>query len=73
MVEWTAARNPKSPKAKVVYPGKVAMSLATMMEFGTTRGPAKPAFRPAVINAKAELPLILAKGLKEIIARHGGN
>lgn len=67
MVEWTAGPHPKSPRAKVAPGGSVAMSKAAMFEFGTTRMPARPAFRPAITAAKNAAFQRIANAYREAI------
>lgn len=67
MLQWTAAANPKSPKAKVSPGGKIAMSLATMYEFGTSRMKAKPAFRKAYYQAVNTIGQTLKQGFVQIL------
>jgi len=47
MIEWKAGKYPTSPRAKVIPGEKVAESLATMFEIGTSKtwnhGPGRPA------------------------------
>lgn len=57
MFSWRAGKHPKSARAKVAAGNEVAMSLATALEFGTSRQPAKPAIRQAI---KSGQPRVLA-------------
>jgi len=68
MFEWRAGKHPKSPRAKVPPGGKVAMSRATALEFGTTRNKARPAIRPAVQAAKRKVVETLTKGFQKLLA-----
>jgi HK97 gp10 family phage protein len=70
MVVWNAGPNPKSPRAKVGEGGKVAMSMVSMFEFGTTRMQAKPAVRPAIQGSKSQMVQTTAAEFKAIIIRH---
>jgi hypothetical protein len=67
MREWIATKNPKSPKAKVSPGGKVAMSRATMYEFGTTRQPAVAFFGRAVKSRRGQVRTRIAENLKLVI------
>jgi len=69
MAEWTATANPRSPNAKVGAGGKVAMSLPTMYEFGTSRMRAHPAIRPAVQQVRGQVVSQLSAGITDIISR----
>lgn len=63
MFEWIAGKYPRSPRARPVPAGNpVAMSLATALEFGTTRMAAKPAIRTAILNGKAGIIAKLKEG-----------
>jgi hypothetical protein len=70
MVEWTAGRNNKSPNAKVAPGNKVAMSLAAMLEFGTSRMAAKPAIRTAVKTARQRVIDILTRGYNDLLVKY---
>lgn len=70
MVEWRAGRFPKSPRAKVAPGGRVAMALATMLEFGTTNRRARPAIRPAIALAKAAIVEKIAAGYRALLAKY---
>jgi len=72
MFEWRASRHPKSPRAKVPPGGKVAMSRATALEFGTTRNEARPAIRPAVAAAKTKVVQTLSEGFIALFAKSKG-
>lgn len=69
MVEWRAGKHPKSPNAKVTPGGKVAMARATMLEFGTSRAPAKPAIRSAVKQAKGVIIAKVTEGFQSIYSK----
>lgn len=69
MVEWIAGKHPKSPNAKVTPGNKVAMSRAAMLEFGTTRSPAKPAIRSALKAAGPMVVARLAAGFNAILTK----
>lgn len=64
MVEWTAAPGNKNSRKKVSPGGNVAMSLAAMVEIGTSRMPARPYFGPAIQKARREIPVKFATMLK---------
>ncbi len=62
MVEWTAAEHQarfsrvlQGGVHKVAPGGKVAMSLAAMFEFGTSRMVARPAWRPALTSTRSNV------------------
>lgn len=77
MVEWYPGKS-KSPRAKVA-PGtvsakgarfgaqKIAMSLATMFEYGTSKMNARPAYRPALASVRASMLARMAQGYKKVI------
>lgn len=69
MVVWRAGRHPKSANAKVPPGGKVAMARATMLEFGTSRSPAKPAIRNAVKQAKGVIIAKVTEGFQSIYSK----
>jgi HK97 gp10 family phage protein len=69
MVEWVAAPNNKSPRAKVGAGGKVAMSLAAMFERGTSRMKARPYFTPAVKSMRERALSYLIHGYKAILEK----
>lgn len=66
---WTAGRVIASVKSKVAPGGKVAMSLAAMFEFGTTRRPATGFFSRALIQNRAAVRARLAENFAQIIDR----
>lgn len=68
MRTWIAARGNKSPNAKVPVGGKVAESLANMIEIGTSRMPAKPFFRPAITATRGVVRKNLTDGFNQFIA-----
>jgi HK97 gp10 family phage protein len=70
MVEWTAGKHPVSPNAKVAPGGKVAEAYATMLEFGTSRMPARPAIRPAVQSGKQGIINVLTDGFQALLAKY---
>jgi hypothetical protein len=70
MIEWRAGRHPKSPRAKVAPGGKVAMSLVSMLEFGTTNRRARPAIRQAIAGAKSRIISRIADGYKTLLAKY---
>lgn len=74
MIEWTAGKTaPREDKSgkhaerKVAPGGKVAMSLATMYEFGTTRLVPRPALRPAITAVRGRIVAVLAEGFRKVI------
>ncbi len=74
MVKWNAVRHSAqwhrvmtSGVHKVEPGSEVAMSLATMYEFGTSRMMAKPAFRPAVTATKGSVTAILVSAYRQAI------
>ena len=73
MREWTATANPKSARAKVAPGGKVAMSLATMYEFGTSKMGPRPYLRPAVETGRITAPVKLGKKLRAVITQWAGS
>ena len=70
MIEWTA-RASTSPRAKAAPGTKLAMSLASMFERGTTRMKARPYFTPAVKSMGPKALDVLAHGYKKIIEKFG--
>jgi HK97 gp10 family phage protein len=68
MIEWTA-RSSFSPRAKVAPGGKVAMSLASMFERGTTRMKARPYFTPAVKTMRQKALDYLVHGYRETLEK----
>jgi hypothetical protein len=70
MVEWRAGRFPKSPRAQVPPGSLVAMSLAAMLEMGTTNRAARPAIRKAIIAAKSRIIDKIADGFSALIAKY---
>ena len=68
MVEWTA-RNSFSPRAKAAPGSKIAMSLASMFERGTTRMKARPYFTPAVKTMGGKALDVLVRGYKAILEK----
>ncbi len=69
MVEWTAGRRPRSPRAKVAPGRKVAMAFATMLEFGTSRMSARPAIRTAVKTARTRIIDRVTNGFQAVYQR----
>lgn len=67
MREWRATAKPKSPKAKVAEGGKVAMSLAAMYEFGSTKTKPRGAIAGAVTDSKPHVMAIIREGLTRMI------
>jgi hypothetical protein len=65
--EWRATSNPRSSRAKVGVGGKVAMSLATMFEFGTSKMPARHAITTAVLDSKSAVAVTIKDGLNRMI------
>lgn len=70
MVEWRAGRRPKSPNAKVAAGGKVAESLAAMLELGTSNRPARPAIRDVIRGQKSQMLAKLAAGYNDLLAKY---
>ena len=70
LVEWIAGRFPKSPRAKVSPGGRVAMALAAMLEFGTTRRAARPAIRKAIQSGKMRIVNTIAVGYRTLLAKY---
>ena len=71
-IEWRAARRPspfalKAVTRNVPPGGLVGMGWATMWEFGTTRMPAHPAFRPAIQMVRSKVRETVANGFIGII------
>ena len=74
MVEWRAAPNNKSPRAKVSPGNKMAMSLATMLEIGTSRGiPAHAYFGNAIKQSRSAIKAKLQDGVNELLKKHTRN
>jgi len=85
MLEWRAGRTPpkhplKDVARKVAPGGRVAMALATMLEMGTSKMRARPAFRPALTSSLEAVADHLEDGIAAIIeaitrkpARPGGS
>lgn len=69
--QWRAGRIPKSPRAKVAPGGAVAMSLAAMYEFGTSRRPATAFFSNALRANRAAVRAKIQDNLRQVIARAG--
>lgn len=69
MIEWRASRHPKSSRAKVAFPNRVAMAFATMLEFGTTRMRARPAIRTAVKTARPRIISAITDGFNQVYQR----
>ncbi len=69
MFEWIAGRHPASTRARVAPGGKVAMSLAAALEFGTTRHAPKPAIRNAIANVKMRIIDTLTTEYNAILQR----
>lgn len=72
MVEWHAAKTPptnplKEVQRKVAPGGAVSMSLATMFETGTSKMPARPAFRPAVSQSMQQVADKVEDGIAAMI------
>ncbi|SRR6266851_632838 len=70
MIVWRAARHPQSPKAQRRYPELVAESFASMLEFGTTRMPARPAIRSTIEGAKQSILDKLSEGYKALVEKY---
>lgn len=68
MVEWTA-RASRSPRAKAAPGTRIAMSLASMFERGTTRMKARPYFTPAVKTMGGKALDVLVRGYKTILEK----
>ena len=74
MRTWTASWSSQmNAKAKVSAGGKVAMSLATMEEFGTSRQKPRPFLRPAIDSGRRSIPGTLGKLLWDTIKKWNGN
>lgn len=75
MISWRAGKRGrtgwvyKDVVRKVAYGNEVAMSFATMLEFGTSNRPPHPAIRPAVDAAKAGIVATIAEKWKELLER----
>lgn len=69
MLEWTAGKHPKHPRAKIPPGGKVAMSLATMFEYGTTQLSARPFFRPAMAAIRPMAARVISEGVGAAIKK----
>lgn len=67
MREWKATAAPKSARAKVPAGGRVAMSLAAMYEFGTSKLAGRGAIGTAVTNSRAAVRETIVIGLQKII------
>jgi HK97 gp10 family phage protein len=65
--EWVASPNNKSPKRERSGGEIIGMSFAAMFEFGTSKMPARPAFRTAYNKVKGQVRLMLINRLKTII------
>jgi len=70
MLEWKAGKHPKSQNAKVPPGGKVAESLATMYEFGTSRMSAHPAIRPAVKIVRNKVREAVKAGMRALLEKY---
>lgn len=74
MREWKAAPSNKSPRAKVSPGNKLSMSLATMLEIGTSRGiPAHGYFSRAIKQSRSAIKVKLQEGVAELLAKHTRN
>ena len=74
MVEWRASSSSQmNAKAKIGTGGRVAMSLATMFEYGTSIMPPKPYLRPAIESGRSGIPSRLAVKLWSTIKLWNGN
>ena len=70
MVTWIAGKYPKSPNAKVRPGNPVAMAFATMLEFGTSNRPARPAIRAAVTAGRTGMLAALADGFNGLLQKY---
>jgi hypothetical protein len=72
MVTWIAGRYPKADPSKVKRrPGEpVAMAFATMLEFGTSNRPARPAIRAAVTAGRTGMLAALADGFNGLLQKY---
>lgn len=67
IVEWRATAAPKSARAKVPAGGKVAMSLAAMWEFGTSKMAGRGAIATAVTHSRGAVRETIVDGLTRVI------
>jgi hypothetical protein len=67
MRTWSATAKPRSPRARVAKGAQVAMSLAAMYEFGTSKLPAGGAIEAAVSQSRGAVRDTIAAGLSKLI------
>jgi len=65
-----SSRTRRKGKVLRIRGTKIGENLATMWEFGTTKSPAKPFFRPAIAAVRASVLNVLASGYQAILDKY---